>query len=92
MADQEILAELRASAPRRWMGVAIMAALGGLLIYIALVTPLSLAWQPPIGAWGLSLWLAQATRRATELTLTLTEEGSSIARARPWRRLATLKA
>ncbi|MCW8842555.1 MAG: hypothetical protein OQK00_03970 [Rhodobacteraceae bacterium] len=77
MADQEILAELRASAPRRWMGVAIMAALGGLLIYIALVTPPEvLAWQAfLLVLGGLSLWLAQATRRATELTLTLTEEG-----------------
>ncbi len=75
--SEEVLAELRASAPRRWIAVAIMATLGGLLIYIALaVPPAHLAWQGfllLIG--GLSLWLAEATRRATELTLTLTEAG-----------------
>lgn len=59
------------------MGVAIMAALGGLLIYIALaIPPAVLGWQIfLLVLGGLALWLADATRRATELTLTLTEAG-----------------
>ncbi|WP_243613206.1 hypothetical protein [Shimia aestuarii] len=75
--SQEVLAELRASAPRRWIGVAIMATLGGLLIYIAVaIPPATVLWQGfLLLLGGLSLWLAEATRRATELTLTLTEEG-----------------
>ncbi len=73
--SQEVLAELQASAPRRWIGIAMMAVLGGLLIYIALVIPpVVLFWQGfLIVLGGLSLWLAQATRRATELRLILTE-------------------
>ena len=77
MPQQEILAQLHASAPRRWLGVGMMATLGGILIYIGLaIPPASLLWQVfllVIG--GLSLWLAEATRRATELTLTLTKTG-----------------
>lgn len=77
MSHEDILAQLQASAPRRWMAVAIMAVLGALLIYIALaVPPQSLFWQGfLIVIGGLSLWLAQATRQATEIILTLTEAG-----------------
>lgn len=75
MPQQEVLAELQASAPRRWMAVAIMAVLGGLLIYIALaIPPAVLGWQVFLLVFGgLAIWLAEVTRRATELTLTLTE-------------------
>ena len=75
--SQDILAELQASMLRRWLAVAVMAVLGGLLIYVALaIPPASLFWQGFLLLMGgLSLWLAEATRRATELTLTLTEAG-----------------
>jgi len=72
--EDEVLARVRASAPRRWMGIAMLATIGGLSIYVALAAPPALIWQLFLLAVGaLALFMAERLRRATELTLELTE-------------------
>ncbi|WP_171006756.1 hypothetical protein [Shimia litoralis] len=75
--DQDVLATVGASTPRRWFGVGTMALLGGLLVYLGLaVPPASLGWQIFLLAMGaLALWLAEATRKASARTIELTKEG-----------------
>lgn len=73
---QEVLAEVGVSAPRRWMGVAMLVAIGGLVIYVALSTPPAPGWQAFLIATGLAaLWIAERMRRATggRIELTTTE-------------------
>ena len=72
--DQDILAVVDASGARRWMGVILLALLGGLVIYVAFATPPALAWQMFLIAVGLlALWAADKMRRATEQRIELTE-------------------
>lgn len=72
--NNEILAVVEVSAGRRWMGVIMLAGLGGLLIYVALVAPPELEWQIFLVAiGGLALWMAERMRRATEHRIELTE-------------------
>ncbi len=85
--NQEILAIVETSPVRRWMGVVMLAALGGLMIYIALAAPPDPVWQVFLIALGaLALWMAERMRRATEHRIELTEqelrssEGQVIAR------------
>ena len=74
--QDEVLAVVRASALRRWFGIVVMAALGGLLIYLAMSRPPALQWQVfLIGMGVFALWLADATRRATENQIELTQDG-----------------
>lgn len=74
--QDEVLTVVRASAPRRWFGIIVMAALGGLLIYLAMSRPPALQWQVfLIGMGVFALWLADATRRATENQIELTHDG-----------------
>ena len=74
--QDEILAVVRASVLRRWFGIVVMAALGGLLIYLAMSRPPALQWQVfLIGMGVFALWLADATRRATENQIELTQDG-----------------
>lgn len=71
--NQEILAEVRASAPRRWLGIMMLAALGGLVIYVALAAPPALHWQVFLLATGVgALWMSERMRRATAHGLELT--------------------
>lgn len=85
--DDEILATVEASTLRRWIGVAMLTAMGGLVIYVALARPPSLGWQLfLLVAGAASLWMADRMRRATEhrIELTTTElratDGTCIAR------------
>lgn len=72
--NQEILAIIEVSPTRRWMGVIMLAALGGLVIYVALAAPPKLGWQAfLIGVGALALWMAEKMRRATEARIELTE-------------------
>lgn len=76
----EVLAVVEASAPRRWMGVAMLAIVGILVIYVAVVTPPEPAWQVFLIVMGaVSLWLAQRMYQATmhRIELTATELRSS---------------
>jgi hypothetical protein len=76
-ANTPYLASAAASVPRRWMGVGMLALLGGLLLYVALSTPPeNVFWQVFLIVLGLaSLGLAEKMRRATELSIHLTEAG-----------------
>ncbi|MEY8841953.1 hypothetical protein AB9K41_23235, partial [Cribrihabitans sp. XS_ASV171] len=72
--QEEILATVEASAPRRWMGVGMLAAMGILVIYVAFATPPALEWQIfLLVVGGLSLWLAQRMMQATAHRIELTE-------------------
>ena len=75
--EPEILATVSASAPRRMMGIIVLAALGGLLIYAGLAQPpASLGWQLfLLAAGGITLFLTERMRRASVMTLELTREG-----------------
>ena len=72
--DTEVLAMVQASAPRRWIGVIMLAGLGGMVIYVALASPPALHWQVFLIVMGaLALWMAERMRRATEHRIELTE-------------------
>lgn len=75
--NDEVLAVVSASAPRRWLGVTMLAALGGLLVYTALARPpAELGWQGFLVIMGLvALWGADRMYRATAQRVELTAEG-----------------
>lgn len=71
---QEVLAVVQASNGRRFLGLASLAMLGILLLYIAFARPPDLGWQVfLIVVGGVSLWGADAMRRATASRVELTE-------------------
>lgn len=86
--DDEILAVVQPSSPRRTFGVAVLAGLGALLIYVALARPpANLFWGAfLLGLGGFFLWgahrMQMATRGWLELTATelRTNDGVVIAR------------
>lgn len=72
--ETEVLAVVQASSARRWLGVVMLAGLGGLVIYVSLASPPALQWQLFLIATGvLALWMADRMRRATEYRIELTE-------------------
>lgn len=73
----EVVAELRASAARRVIGVGTMFGLGALLLYLALSQSFdALIWQVLlIVLAGGALYAAMRMHQATGLHLVLTEEG-----------------
>ena len=71
--DDEILAVVGASPVRRWMGIVMVAFVGGLSVYVALTSAPYFVWQVfLIAVGGSALGLAEKMRRATELKLELT--------------------
>ena len=72
--ENEVVATLAASAPRRMMGIVVLGLLGGLLIYAGLAQPQQMiAWQLAlIVAGGGTLFMAERMRRASVVTLELT--------------------
>ncbi|QBF31205.1 hypothetical protein [Thalassococcus sp. S3] len=73
--SDEVLAVVRASSPRRWMGIVMLVVIGLLVIYVALATPPALEWQVFLIVTGLvALWVADKMRRATEGWIELTED------------------
>ncbi|TDE40977.1 hypothetical protein [Antarcticimicrobium sediminis] len=78
--EDDILATVRVSALRRWLGIGVLLIFGGMVIYVALATPPEPQWQVFLLLIGAgALWLADRMRRATEhrLELTRTELRSS---------------
>lgn len=77
MAEQEVLAVIRASMGRRVLGVGVMAALGVLLVYVSLTNPpQNVAWQVFLIVIGVgALWMAERMRRATMLSVEVTRDG-----------------
>lgn len=83
--QDEVLATIEASSPRRVAGVAMLGSVGVLVIYVALASPPELVWQVFLLAVGASsLWLAyrvwMATQDRIELTASELRTGQLIAR------------
>lgn len=72
--SEPVLATLRASPPRRFVGVAMLVVLSGLLIYLGLALVLGLAQIGLLLGGGIALALAVKMHRVTEQELELTRE------------------
>ena len=75
--DNEVIATVQASQPRRWLGVSMLVALGLLLIYLGVSAQSSavIAKAAFLVFGGLCLWMAENLRRATEHGIELTDAG-----------------
>lgn len=73
--DDEILAVVETSGPRRWFGMAMLAGVGLLVIYVALASPPEIGWQIFLIVTGLTaLFMADKMRRATASRIELTRQ------------------
>ena len=72
---EEIMAKIHASRPRRAFGVAVLAALGMLMLYVGLTFPVGdLLWRVFLLVFGaVVLWFANKMWRATSAVIELTE-------------------
>lgn len=71
--NDEVLAVVSVSQVRRWLGVGILAAIGVMVLYVALSTSPEFNAQIFLIVTGLlSLWMADKMRRATDLWIELT--------------------
>lgn len=72
----EILTTVAASAPRRMMGIIVLALLGIVLVYAGVMQPPeNLIWQLLlVAAGGVTIYMADRMRRASVTTLELTRE------------------
>lgn len=71
--QEEILATIRASSARRWMGVGMLVAVGVLVLYVALAAPPEPEWQVFLFVVGAAaLWLARSVWNATSDSIELT--------------------
>lgn len=75
--DQDVLAVLHASAGRRILGIGAMGVLGCVLIYVAMARPPEafVAQVFLLGTGAMAIWLADAIRRATSVSIELTRSG-----------------
>lgn len=85
--DPEILASVKASAGRRFLGLGSLYILSLMVIYVAITNPPELGWQVFLFALGGgSLWISEMMRRATshriELTLEELRDSSGVVLAR----------
>ncbi len=72
--QQEILATVRPSSARRWVGVGMLSTVGVLIIYVALATPPEPVWQVfLLVVGGASFWLTYRMWHATSDWIELTE-------------------
>ena len=73
--EDDILATVRVSAPRRWLGLGVLLGFGSMVIYVALATPPALSWQLFLLVIGAgALWIAERMRRATGFRIELTRD------------------
>lgn len=71
--EPEVLATVKASMGRRFLGIGLLAVLGVLVIYVAFITPPTLGWRFFLIALGITaLMMADAMRRSTAYVLELT--------------------
>lgn len=74
--SDEILAVIEASGPRRWLAIAMLVGLGGMLIYLAFTAPAGFAWQAFLLLFGAGcLWVSHRMNVATKTRLELTRDG-----------------
>lgn len=73
--SEDIIAEVDPSGSRRWIGIIMLLALGGLILYLAFAQPpAQIGWQVFLIALGVgALWVAQRLQVATTKKLFLTE-------------------
>ncbi|WP_425044003.1 hypothetical protein [Primorskyibacter sp. S87] len=72
--ENEILATVEASVPRRWFAMAMLVGLGATSLYVSFSTPPALGWQLFLIAVGvISLWAAMRLWQATSLRIELTD-------------------
>lgn len=72
--QDEVLATIQASSPRRWVGVGMLSTVGALVTYVALASPPEPEWQVFLFAvGGASLWLAYRVWQATQDHIELTQ-------------------
>lgn len=72
--QQDVLATVAASAPRRWTGVGMLTTVGALVIYVALASPPQLGWHVFLLLIGAaSFWLSHRMWTATADTIELTQ-------------------
>ena len=72
--EDEVLATISASPPRRWIGLGALYGLALLVIYVALAKTPALGWQVfLILIGGGALWMAERMRAATSRVIELTE-------------------
>lgn len=73
--NDDVLAIVEASAIRRWMGVLMLVALAGLVIFIALSAPPEPFWQAFLIITGVAaFWMAEKMRIATRDRIELTAQ------------------
>lgn len=71
----EVLAILKPSQPRRWMGILVLVGLGAMLLWVALSGSADLGVQVAfLVAGGFALFAADRMRRSTERYVELTRE------------------
>lgn len=72
--QDDVLATVQASAPRRYTGVGMLVVVGALVIYVALASPPQLGWQVfLLAVGGTAFWLARRMWVATQDVLELTQ-------------------
>lgn len=73
--EGDVLATVQASVGRRVLGIGLLCFLAVMVIYVAIVSPPSIGWQPFLVAMGaISLMIANAMRKSTSEILELTRE------------------
>ncbi len=72
--QQEVLAKVKASTPRRWLGVGMLAVVGAMVLYVAMATPPEPVWQVFLFVVGAAaFWLAYRMWHATDDWIELTQ-------------------
>lgn len=71
--QEEVLATVQASSPRRWTGVGMLSIVGAMVLYVALAAPPAIGWQVFLfavsaGAFWLAYHMWYATTDRIELT------------------------
>lgn len=70
---EKILATIKASQGRRFLGIGSLWVLSLMVIYVAIVQPPEFGWQVfLIALGGVSIWIAEQMRKSTAVTLELT--------------------
>ncbi|MBE1282617.1 MAG: hypothetical protein GJ676_04825 [Rhodobacteraceae bacterium] len=73
--NDEVLAVVNASTPRRYLGVGMLAVVGGIVLYVAFAAPPSAAWFAFLLVVGVAaLYVAARMWQATEHRIELTTE------------------
>ncbi|GGH20659.1 hypothetical protein SAMN05444007_101434 [Cribrihabitans marinus] len=74
--EDEVLAVVSASAPRRWIGIGMLAGVALIVLYVAIAEPPQPGWQLFLVVMGAAaLWVARRMAQATTHRIELTRAG-----------------